>query len=105
MKLHVAAKRYLCRIDADYRAQLSPASEQSLVLQGGPFSDDEARAFKACRHFREAVRLRLWDDRAKVPDWQVPGLDHYRATLESALREGARERGPEGRRKSEEMRN
>jgi len=102
VKLHVAAKRYLCRIDADYRAQLSPASEQSLLLQGGPFSDDEARAFETCRYFREAVRLRLWDDRAKAPDWPVPGLDHYRPTLESALREGPRERGADGRRKSED---
>ena len=35
VRLHVAAKRYLCKTDSQYLAQLSPASVQSLALQGG----------------------------------------------------------------------
>lgn len=82
VKLHVAAKRYLCRVDPAYLAQLSPASVQSLVLQGGPFGDDEAREFEGHRYFREAVQLRRWDDLAKIPGLEVPGLEHYRALIE-----------------------
>jgi phosphonate degradation associated HDIG domain protein len=78
---HVAAKRYLCRVDPEYRAQLSPASIQSLALQGGPFSDDEAYAFERLPRYREAVQLRRWDDMAKVPGLAVPALEEYRPLL------------------------
>src|SRR5262249_28661399 len=44
--LHVTAKRYLCAVDPLYRARLSPASVQSLQLQGGPFTDEEVAAFE-----------------------------------------------------------
>ena len=87
VKLHVAAKRYLCRVDASYLAQLSPASVQSLALQGGPFDDDGARQFEAHRYYREAVWLRRWDDRAKVQGLAVPDLRHYRSALESLARD------------------
>ena len=40
VRLHVPAKRYLCATQAEYQAQLSPASTLSLNLQGGPFSSD-----------------------------------------------------------------
>ena len=83
VKLHVAAKRYLCRTDHTYLGQLSPASLQSLALQGGPFSEDEAREFEQHRYHREAVRLRRWDDRAKTPGLAVPDLEHYRSALEA----------------------
>jgi gamma-butyrobetaine dioxygenase len=38
VSLHVAAKRYLCAVEPGYLAQLSPASVQSLALQGGPLT-------------------------------------------------------------------
>ena len=85
VKLHVAAKRYLCTVDPEYFAQLSPASVQSLALQGGPFSDTEVREFEQNRYFREAVRLRRWDDGAKIPGLEVPGLEHYRPALQESL--------------------
>ena len=34
VRLHVAAKRYLCRTEPDYWSRLSAASKQSLALQG-----------------------------------------------------------------------
>ena len=85
VRLHVPAKRYLCATDAAYQAQLSPASVQSLVLQGGPMPAGEVRQFEANPHFRAAVRLRRWDDLAKVPGMEVPPLAHYRATLERVV--------------------
>ncbi len=85
VRLHVPAKRYLCTTDAAYQAQLSPASLQSLALQGGPLTGDEVRQFEAQPHFRGAVRLRRWDDLAKVPGMEVPPIEHYRARLERAV--------------------
>ena len=84
VRMHVDAKRYLCAADPDYLRLLSPASVQSLQLQGGAFSEAEARAFEQQAFWREAVRLRRWDDMAKVPGLRVPGLEHYRAMIEAA---------------------
>jgi len=84
VRLHVAAKRYLCAVEQGYMAGLSPASMQSLGLQGGPMSEGEAARFAGERFSTEAIRLRRWDDLAKVPGQKTPGLDHYRAVLEAA---------------------
>jgi phosphonate degradation associated HDIG domain protein len=81
---HVAAKRYLCRVEPDYLARLSPASVQSLALQGGPFTEDEAREFETLPYYREAVMLRRWDDEAKIPGMATPALEEYREMLSSA---------------------
>jgi phosphonate degradation associated HDIG domain protein len=82
-RLHVAAKRYLCATDPSYLDALSPASARSLALQGGPLPGDELARFDSQPHARDAVRLRRWDDAAKVPGLAVPGLEHYRARIES----------------------
>jgi phosphonate degradation associated HDIG domain protein len=84
--LHVAAKRYLCAADPTYLAKLSPASVVSLKLQGGPMSAQEVADFEGHPFCREAVRLRLWDDMAKVEGAQVPGLSNYLGMIEAALR-------------------
>ncbi|MGO4882896.1 MAG: phosphonate degradation HD-domain oxygenase [Bryobacteraceae bacterium] len=84
VRMHVDAKRYLCATDLEYLAQLSPASVQSLQLQGGPFTEAEARTFEQQPFAREAVRLRRWDDLAKVPGMRVPGLEHYRAMIDAS---------------------
>jgi phosphonate degradation associated HDIG domain protein len=83
---HVAAKRYLCRVEPEYLARLSPASIQSLALQGGPFTEDEAREFETLRYYREAVMLRRWDDEAKTPGVDPPALEEYREMLNAAFR-------------------
>jgi gamma-butyrobetaine dioxygenase len=86
VKLHVAAKRYLCATDAQYLAQLSPASLESLHVQGGPMTDTELDAFEEESFFSQAVTLRHWDDRAKTETLTVPGLDSYRSTIESLVK-------------------
>ena len=85
-RLHVAAKRYLCAVDPGYLDGLSDASRLSLELQGGPMSPPEAARFEADPDHASAVRLRRWDDEAKVPGLDVPGPEHYRARIESASR-------------------
>lgn len=82
IRLHVDAKRYLCLIEPSYRDLLSPASRLSLAQQGGVFSEAEAESFLAQPYAEEAVRLRRYDDLAKVVDKAVPGLEHYQAYLQ-----------------------
>lgn len=83
VRAHVAAKRYLCAVEPGYFAQLSPASVQSLELQGGAFTADEVREFERMPWYRDAVQLRRWDDEAKVPGMRVPGIETYRELLET----------------------
>jgi phosphonate degradation associated HDIG domain protein len=64
--LHVVAKRYLCAVEPGYGDSLSEASRHSLRLQGGPLSAAQARRFERGAHFAEAVRLRRYDEAAKV---------------------------------------
>jgi [1-hydroxy-2-(trimethylamino)ethyl]phosphonate dioxygenase len=83
VRLHVAAKRFLCARDPTYLERLSPASRRSLELQGGPFTFAEISKFEGEPHYQAAVALRRWDDQAKVPALEVPGLNHYRSQLEA----------------------
>jgi [1-hydroxy-2-(trimethylamino)ethyl]phosphonate dioxygenase len=86
VRLHVPAKRYLCATDARYFSQLSPASVHTLRLQGGPMSPEEVRRFESEPWFREAVRVRLWDDQGKVAGLRTPPLSAYVAMLNGAAR-------------------
>ena len=81
IRMHVDAKRYLCLIDPGYWGDLSMASKTSLELQGGVFNNAQALAFIAQPYAEEAVRLRRYDDLAKVPNKAVPRLEHYQARL------------------------
>ena len=85
IRLHVAAKRYLCAVDPAYLAGLSPASRLSLSLQGGPLEAEKRADFESNPLYHDAIRLRHWDDTAKVPGLKVPGLEYYRARLEAAV--------------------
>ncbi|VTU38387.1 phosphonate degradation HD-domain oxygenase [Variovorax sp. RA8] len=77
VRLHVDAKRYLCAAEPGYRDTLSPASQRSLELQGGIYTPQEAERFRAQPFAAEAVRLRRYDDAAKVPGKTTPPLAHF----------------------------
>jgi phosphonate degradation associated HDIG domain protein len=85
VRLHVAAKRYLCATDPGYFSRLSPGSVRSLALQGGAFTPAEAEVFRAKPFAEDATRIRRWDEAAKVPGLETPMLGRYRAALEAAL--------------------
>ncbi|MEO0869523.1 MAG: phosphonate degradation HD-domain oxygenase [Cyanobacteria bacterium J06642_11] len=84
IQLHVAAKRYLCSVDDGYWASLSAASKRSLELQGGIFSKQMAEDFIQQPHAKDAVKLRRWDDLAKVKNLKTPDLEHFYPILEAA---------------------
>jgi gamma-butyrobetaine dioxygenase len=86
VRLHVAAKRYLCAVEPAYCTGLSEASRRSLLLQGGPMSAAEVSRFEQEPCFRAAVLVRRWDDAAKVPGLVVPGVEHYRPCLVAAVK-------------------
>ena len=85
VRLHVAAKRYLCAAEPAYFGQLSEASVYTLSVQGGPMSDAEAREFEREPHAAGAIAVRRWDDQAKDPQAEAPGFRHYHALLSSLL--------------------
>lgn len=77
VRLHVAAKRYLCSVDPDYVHQLTPTSLKSFHDQGGIMSDEELAQFQAEPHFEAAIQVRRWDDLAKDSQAIPPDLKHY----------------------------
>jgi phosphonate degradation associated HDIG domain protein len=89
IRLHVDAKRYLCATRPAYFESLSADSKRSLALQGGVYSPADAAAFIARPYAKDAVRLRLWDDLAKVPGAPTPPLAHFISALEAAQRVAA----------------
>jgi gamma-butyrobetaine dioxygenase len=88
VRLHVAAKRYLCAAEPGYFALLSPASVYTLSLQGGPMTAAETDAFAAGRYAAAAIAVRRWDDAAKDPAADAPGFAWYRPLLEDLLLAG-----------------
>ncbi len=83
--LHVDAKRYLCATDPAYHEGLSEDSKRSLELQGGIFGAADAAKFIAQPYATDAVRLRRWDDSAKMAGVATPGLEHYLEIANSCI--------------------
>jgi predicted HD phosphohydrolase len=87
VRLHVAAKRYLCTVAPAYAASLSADSVRSLALQGGPMDSREVLVFQAMPGWRDAVVLRRIDDLAKDPSGPTPAFASFRGEIIRALRD------------------
>jgi gamma-butyrobetaine dioxygenase len=81
VRLHVAAKRYLCAIEPGYLAKLSPASVYTLGVQGGPMRPEEIADFEASPYSGDACQVRRWDDEAKDPAARPPAFAHFSGYL------------------------
>ncbi|MFE2416065.1 TauD/TfdA family dioxygenase [Streptomyces hokutonensis] len=88
VRLHVAAKRYLCAVEPDYFGRLSPASVHTLEAQGGPMSPAEVAEYEANPYAADGVAVRRWDDEAKDPEAPAPEFAHFRPLLTGLLRTG-----------------
>ncbi len=86
IRLHVEAKRYLCATRPGYQDALSADSVRSLALQGGAHTPAEAQAFIALPGAGDAIRLRLWDDAAKIADLATPSLAHFVPLMDASHR-------------------
>jgi gamma-butyrobetaine dioxygenase len=85
VRLHVAAKRYLCATEPDYYARLSEESQRTLAVQGGPLDADAVERFEAGPYARDAVAVRRWDDQAKEPAVTPPEFGHFVPLLNRLL--------------------
>ena len=85
IRLHVAAKKYLCAVDENYMSCLSEASIDSLRVQGGPMNQPEVEEFESNPHYLAAVDVRRYDDDGKVAGLDIKPVESYRDKLESLL--------------------
>lgn len=74
---HVQAKRYLTHTDNNYYNNLSEASRKTLEFQGGRMTAEEAIEFERDPLFEWHIRLRRWDEKAKLEQQPLPSLDKY----------------------------
>lgn len=81
IRLHVEAKRYLCAIEPNYTKILSPASVTSLNLQGGIMSKEECINFENNAYFKDGLKLRKYDDQAKIPNFPTHDITFYAPLL------------------------
>jgi gamma-butyrobetaine dioxygenase len=86
VRLHVAAKRYLCATEPGYFERLSAESVRTLALQGGPMDAREVAVFEDQPYAQDAVAVRRWDDEAKDPAITPPEFAHFEPLLASLVR-------------------
>lgn len=84
---HVETKRYLCAKNYSYYNNLSPASKQTLIFQGGPMPATEAAAFENDPLHYLYIEVRTWDESAKQKNQPVPDLDIYRSMARKHLQQ------------------
>ena len=85
IRAHVDSKRYLSSVEEGYFGLLSEASKKSLIVQGGPFTKEEAKEFINRPFMKQAVELRRFDDQAKILNKKTPNLKHFRFFVESSF--------------------
>ena len=86
IRAHVNSKRYLAFAEKNYYNLLSEASKTSLVTQGGPFTQEEAKKFINQPWMKEAVQLRKFDDLAKELNKVTPPIEYFQHYVETSLR-------------------
>jgi len=82
---HVQAKRYLTYHFPEYYEQLSEASRKTLEFQGGRMTLEEAMAFESDPLFEMHIKLRRWDEKAKLENQPLSSLDKYAGMMQHHL--------------------
>ena len=75
---HVKVKRYRVYKNPKYLDNLSEASKITLKMQGGPMNLKEAKEFENSKYFELSLKIRDYDDLAKVVGKKVKSLDYFR---------------------------
>ena len=84
IKYHVKAKRYLAREESYYKL-LSKASKVSLKLQGGIMNNEEVKKFEQKRNYKNAIKLRRFDEGAKKQNIKIKKIEDYKELLISKI--------------------
>jgi 2-amino-1-hydroxyethylphosphonate dioxygenase (glycine-forming) len=74
---HVKAKKYLTFKNPDYYNNLSNASKQTLKEQGGPMTKQQAENFENDELFEVSLKMRIYDEKAKIKDMKINTIDYY----------------------------
>lgn len=77
VQMHVQAKRYLTCVNPAYFKKLSDASKGTLAYQGGPMTVEEAAVFDKNPLKDTILKMRTWDEAAKIVKWKGPELHSY----------------------------
>lgn len=75
---HMDAKRYLTWKDTGYYSQLSEAGKKTLEYQGGRMTNEEAARFEADPLFELYIKMRQWDEAARVEHLPLTDIDVFR---------------------------
>src|SRR5262249_29768275 len=86
VRLHVAAKRYLCAAEPNYFTKLSSDSVRSLALQRGRMSESEMAKYRANPHAKAATALRRFDEGAKVKCLETPPVEYFFPYINACLK-------------------
>jgi len=86
VRMHADAKRSICSTEPGYHATLSPASQHTLTLQGGLMSPEEIARHATHPGLGDALRLRRWDDLAKVVGKETAPLADWEPLLRTYFR-------------------
>ena len=92
IRSHADAKRYLCATEPAYYDTLSKGSRHTLTLQGGIMAAAEAERAAAHPWWADALRLRRWDDHAKVIGKATSALGTWEPLLRKYFDAAARTR-------------
>ena len=79
---HVKAKRYLVGKNPIYINELSDASKKTLLYQGGPMTKEEILIFEKDELFDLSLKIRDYDDKAKIKDKKILGLQFFEKLLD-----------------------
>lgn len=82
---HVQAKRYLTFKNPAYFDKLSEASRKTLEFQGGKMNESEAKEFENDPLFEVSIKMRNWDELAKLENVPLPDLGVYRKIAERLI--------------------
>lgn len=85
IRYHAESKLYLCQTNPNYKAKLAGASVKTLAVQSS--NCDEARLDELSRHrwWQDAIKVRVWDDAAKVKGRETRPLDYWIGRLDKFL--------------------
>ena len=76
---HVRTKKYLVYKFPDYKSTLSEASLKTLEYQGGAMTETEAEIFEKDELFHLHLKMREWDDKAKIPGLKTKSIAEYKS--------------------------
>jgi predicted HD phosphohydrolase len=92
IRAHTDAKRYLCSTEPGYHDKLSRGSKHTLTLQGGVMMAEEIRRAETNPWWPDALRLRRWDDEAKVVGKKTRPLSAWKPLLQKYFAASAADR-------------